>query len=143
MNNIIFMFYTESEAFGGSLSVAYAVPMLDQFIKMYGGKMAGIHPVDADYSANVANTYSTLEDAQAAYPRHEWMYMDATGTRFLDEYVHPADNVVYVAGHDRFGYGRSDLSNGVKIKLRTIQSDFDGHALPTLITVACDRWART
>lgn len=138
--SVIYLYYTEDANFGGSLSAAFAVPMLDQFALMYGGELACIHPVNTDYPATVATQFATLEDAQKAYPSHEWLYLDHNASDSLDDYVHPADNVVYVAGHDRDGFGSSVI--GRSVKLKTLQVPFVGHAIPSLIALACDRRSR-
>lgn len=135
--SVIYLYYTEGDDFGGSLSAAYAVPMLDYFLKMLGGQRACVHPVDADYNTSANDSYDTLEDAQAAYPDHEWIYLDASAEMHISEYRHQLDNVVYAVGHDRFGYGDSTIGQTVKV------TEFDGHAIPSLIAAVADRWSRS
>ncbi len=134
---VVFLYHTEGTDFGGNLSAAFAIPMLDQFLKMVGGVRACVHPADADYKTSASDTYDTLEDVQAAYPDHEWVYLDPTATDELKDFVHPVGDTVYVVGHDRYGYGDSAL-NGTRLKIM----DFVGHAIPCLIAAACDRWSK-
>ncbi len=134
--SVIYLYYTEDDDFGGSLSTAFAVPMLDQFLSMFGGQRACVHPVDADYKASAKDSYNTLEDAQAAYPDHEWIYLDRNATTHISEYQHPLDNVVYVVGHDADGYGDSSIGKTIKV------TKLDGHAIPCLISAVTDRWSR-
>lgn len=131
------MFHTEDESFGGLSSI----PILDQFASMYGYELAGIHPTNAGYLPRIKPTYATLEHAWKIYHKHLWVYLTPNAETYIDEYDHPRE-AVYVVGHDRFGYGETNLDNGFKIKLRTVKP-FVGHAIPTLIAVACDRWTRT
>lgn len=136
--SVVYLYYTEGVASGGSVSSAFAVPMLEQFLKMFGGERACIHPADADYNASSPDSYDTLEDAQAAYPDHVWVYLDSASETHISAYQHESDNVVYVVGHDQSGYGDSTIT-GQTIKV--IGSV--GHAIPCLIAVAVDRWSRS
>ena len=138
---VVFLFYTEDENIGSTLSAAQAVPMLDQFVYMFGGQYAAIHPKDADYPPKVHTTYPSLAVAQKAYPNHNWVILDPNAKKYLDEFTHPKENVVYLVGHDAGGF-QGKAPKGTKVKLRTIQDNFEGYAIPTLIATACDRWVR-
>ena len=135
--SVIYLYHTEDEDFGG-MSAGQAVPMLDQFLKMFGGMRACIHPTDADYSTSASTSYDTLEDAQAAYPDHAWVYLDPTATDKLETFVHPTGDTVYVVGHDAHGYGDSVLE-GTRLKIM----NFVGHAIPCLIAAICDRGSKS
>lgn len=139
--SVKYLYYTESEAFGGNLSTAHSIPWIDQLTLMYGGSFACIHPDRADYEASARETYPTLLAAQAAYPSHTWIYLDQSAPTYIDELVHPADDVVYVVGHDLDGY-RGEALNGNSYKMRVLPPDFEGHAVVCLSLVAMDRWTR-
>lgn len=139
---VIYLFYTEDDDYAGNLSPNMTIPMLDQFTYMFGGEYVAIHPKDADYPPRVPKTFPTLEDAKREYSDYKWFYLDSKAETYLDEITHPQDNVVYAVGHDRIGFGKSKL-NGEKVRLRTIQPDFEGYSIATLISVICDRWTIT
>lgn len=140
--SVKYLYYTESTATGGALSAAYAVTALDQVLAMFGGERMAIHPKDADYESSAGESFSTLESAQAAYPLHQWLYLDAVSDAYLDALDPPADNVVYAVGHDLTGYGGEEL-NGKTYKLRTLRTEpFQGHAMIMLSVSAIDRWTR-
>jgi len=135
---VIYLFYTEDDDRGGVLSAASVASILDQFAYMFGGEIACIHPAGADYPAVAPTVVESLEQAQAAHPDHEWVYLDPTATKHVSEYQHPADNVVYVAGHDDTGYGDSETP-GTHVRVM----EGEGHAIPCLIALCCDRWSRS
>ncbi len=138
--SIVYLYHTEDSEKGGTLSAAGAgtVSMLDQFLKMFGGVRACVHPVEAEYKPTASTSYDTLADAQAAYLDHEWVYLDPTATDTLADFVHPVGNTVYVVGHDEYGYGDLVLK-GTRLKIM----DVVGFAIPCLIAAVCDRWSKS
>jgi len=60
-----------------------------------------------------------LDEALAAYPDHQWVFLHPDADTFLDEFEHPDGQVMYAIGSDFDGFGRpvGDLP-GVKVKLR-------------------------
>jgi len=136
--SVKYLYYTEDANTGGGLSAAYAVPLLDQILKMYGGERMCVHPTDADYKATSDEQYFSLAHAQSAYPDHTWIYLDHRADEYLEN--HPDDNAVYAVGHDLTGY--DGTKNGLSYRLRTIIPDFEGHAMVCLAMACADRWIR-
>jgi len=142
---IKYIFHTEGDEFGGMLSMATpaSTSFADQLCYLYGGELACIHPEDADYDSMCKTQFPTLEAVQETYPNYTFVYFDPTATTYLDEFNHPEDNVVYVVGHDNYGFGDSDISNGTKIKLRTLHPEpFEAHAFSCLSSAIQDRWSK-
>jgi len=139
--SVVFLCYTEDTGTGGNLSTAFSIPMLDQFMYMFGWELVGIHPEGADYPPRISKIFPTLSKARDEYPHHSWVFLDPTATFFLDQYSHPKDDVVYAVGHDLTGFGDEPLE-GTSVRLRVKPEPFEGHAVPCLIAAACHRWAR-
>ena len=141
--SVVYLYHSEDSDFGGFLSAASLIPVLDQYCYMFGGERAAIHPADAEYPSWSETEYATLEEAYEAYPDHTWIYLDPHATKYLDEMdAHPLDDVVYLAGHDDYGY-KDTTFIGERYKLRMAGNDFEGHAIPCLVAALCDRWSRS
>lgn len=137
--NLIYLYYTEDPSIGGALSSSNCISMLDQFIYMVGsGERACIHPINAEYSATSQNVFNTLEEAHEKYKKYNWVYLDPKAKESLSTFLHPKGDTVYVVGHDSEGYGKSKLI-GKQIKIM----NFEGHALPCLISALVDRWSKS
>lgn len=66
--------------------------------------------------------YPTV-DAAIADPDHAgdtWVWLHADADMYLDEFEHPAENVIYCVGSDYDGFDGKSISElpGVKLKLR-------------------------
>lgn len=55
-----------------------------------------------------------------------WIYLSAQGKKSLQEFEHPADNVVYCIGSDAYGFGE-DVSMHETLRLFTPDPDSEEH----------------
>jgi tRNA(Leu) C34 or U34 (ribose-2'-O)-methylase TrmL len=71
----------------------------------------------------------------------QWVWLDETGNINLDEFEHPADNVVYVLGQEQNGFG-SCITKGAHVYVRT-PTTLDSILSPSVIVplLCYDRWA--
>lgn len=127
---------------GGVLGAGNAVPMLEQFLAMYGGERMCIHPMDADYLPTAPEVYPTIEDALAAYPDHLWVFLDASAPHCLDELHLPADSVVFAAGHDANGFGDLSMLGRIRCQIRSLMPGVEGHAMIMLAAACAHYWER-
>ena len=71
-----------------------------------------------------AKRFATIADAIADPDLSEltWIFLDACGETYLDEYEHPADDVVYCIGSDFDGFDGTphDELPGTLLKLRQV-----------------------
>lgn len=65
------------------------------------------------------HTYSTLEEAITAYPDARFVAFEEDGETRLRDFVHPADNIIYIIG-DNYWRGTSNMPEGIpKIRIDT------------------------
>jgi hypothetical protein len=84
-----------------------------------------IHPVVIDLagrnrlSDKPPFNFRSLQDAHDSphLAGYTWVWLKANGAVYLDEFAHPADNVIYCIGDDQTGFQGLDLP-GPSIKLR-------------------------
>lgn len=85
----------------------------------------GVYPamVDLEKLFRRKNThpfnFRTLEEALAdpIFDGFTWVWLDANGTTYVDEFAHPVDNVIYCIGHDASGFQKVEAA-GPRIKIR-------------------------
>jgi hypothetical protein len=75
--------------------------------------------------------YHSLRDVlqDARFHGHTFVWLDHTATVFLDEFTHPADDVVYCIGSDRDGFGGVEWE-GPRVKLRLTGEFFAAFVVP-------------
>ena len=96
----------------------------------------GVHPVIIDPKKihNRSDTppfyFRSLEEALAhpAFLGCSWVWMDANGSTYLDEFVHPQDNVIYCIGDDMTGF-QNVQHDGARIKVRPFDRDVDSNGI--------------
>ncbi len=116
---------------------------IDQWLGMFNFSTIVIDRV-GDF-AHVSNVYGTLDDAWAdpQWRSYTWVYMRADDTLpLLDEYAHPADNVIYCVGSDSVGFdGKTDAElNGDVLTIRSQQIGRSYYAA-TIVPIICyDAW---
>lgn len=87
---------------------------------------SGFEPIVIDLDASWPDTkcdfiYTSLAEALVC-PRLAgctWVWFDPDGETILDEYEHPADNVIYCIGSDFTGFGEHapDPANKMRIRM--------------------------
>jgi hypothetical protein len=102
-----------------------------------------VHPVCIDLaeklprSDNSPYNFRSLSEAMAHphFDGHTWVWLAAGGDTYLDEYDHPADNVIYCIGDDLTGF-QDEIGQGVTIKLRPPKNEISDEAEWWAVTVA-------
>jgi len=90
--------------------------------------------------------FPTIDEAlaDARFKDHTWVWLALTdGANYLDEYKHPADEVIYCVGSDFDGFDGKDPSKlpGPKLKLRQIHKRIgEWYATTVVPLVAYDRF---
>jgi hypothetical protein len=137
---ILFITINENPEFAG----IQAYPdLLDQVCTMCGYDWGYL-----DLYGDLAETPTVWTSLQAmwddpALADHDWVYFDGEGEQYIDEFEHPAEDVVYVTGANEGGYRdeADNLSNGTILKMRTTLPERNTwHVGPILLTALTSRW---
>jgi hypothetical protein len=101
--------------------------LLDRHAAYFGVSTIVIDPDGRFHRGAVPPAFDTLDQAQAAYSDHVWVWLCASGSLLLDEFAHPAgDNVIYAFGHNVDGMGPEfDDREGDKVRLRNPEVIWD------------------
>jgi hypothetical protein len=85
-----------------------------------------IDPGGRFHRDQVPAAYDTLEQAKAAYPDHEWVWLCCNGSIILDDFEHPQGDVIYAFGANVDGAGPEfDDEVGPKVRLRSPEVVWD------------------
>ena len=76
----------------------------------------------------------TMKDALASplFEDVQWIYFDPNSRLFLDELEHPSGDVVYALGSDYFGFGVTELPEGISVAVRGLPETWAGMCVPCL-----------
>jgi len=76
--------------------------------------MVGLEHLIIDKSKNMrktnGNVFYSIEEAIAAFPDYEFVFMDRYAKTKHTEFIHPKDNVIYCVGSDDDGFQGLDLT---------------------------------
>jgi hypothetical protein len=111
--------------------------LVEQYESMFGWPIDGIGPGENC-------KWKTFEEAKTdpLFDGYTWVYFDQRGKTLHSRLEHPADNVVYVAGHDSRGWAPYGLPNdGITVKLDVVK-DREYHGMPVIVMAAVDRQAK-
>jgi hypothetical protein len=94
-----------------------------------------IHPVAVDFSGERTRDeeppywFHSIAEAQAhpAFAGYTWVWLTAEGDTYLDEYPHPADNVVYCIGDNVVGF-QGGMGDGPRLKVRPMNPEIPDNA---------------
>lgn len=118
----------------------------DMVCAMYGYHLRVID-TEGGLRALSREPYVDLDEAltDPRFDGWQWVFADADGATPLEEFQHPADNVVYVFGHDVNGFDRDvSLLPGSTVSLKSVHSSsYEHHALACLATMAVHRFYQT
>ena len=63
----------------------------------------------------------------------QWVYFDPNARLRLDELEHPTGDVVYALGSDYFGFGATELPEGVSVSILGLPETWAGMCVPCLV----------
>lgn len=116
---------------------------IDLICGMYGYQLRHIDLV-GDMLEKSSEPYKNLDEAlkDPLYKNYAWVFVDHRAKKFLDEFEHPIDNVIYVFGSDSSGFDRPvDKLPGKTVKLKSVHSDdYEHWSLACAATVAVHRF---
>jgi hypothetical protein len=123
------------------------IPWADWWGSMYGLRPIIIDPTGKWKTSKdgLLRAYESLDHAIADpdFKFHTWVWMDANGAVFLDEFDHPQAAAIYCVGSNLHGFGRPvEELGGISVKIRTPQEERQGEwwSAMCLPAVAYDRW---
>lgn len=114
-------------------------PLLNKYVALFGMRGITIDP-SGQRKRDTALRFASVAEAMAS-PLLEgltWVWLDPRGEKYLDEYEHPKDDVVYCVGDDVIGFDGMSFEEipGEKIKVRDWGETFAACVVPM---VAYDR----
>ena len=112
-------------------------PCIDRYMNEYGILPMIVDPMTAGESKQVP-IFATVEEAHAAYGHLTWVWLDANGDVALDEFTHPADDVVYALGSNASGFG-GFTADGPRVVVRPYSEIYAEMCVPI---VCHDRWLK-
>ena len=133
------LFYYEDDT-----GVETNISFIDQMVAMFWYEWFFI---DRTGTKRGTRKFSSLDQA-IADPRFAgctWIYLDVNATKYLEDLVHPKDNVVYVIGSDTVGYDEKTIKqrNGKSYKLKTKDLNREYYAAAVIPYVMAQRWHKT
>lgn len=115
----------------------------DMLCAMYGYHLRIVDQV-GDLLKLSREPYADLDEAltDPRFAGWTWVFFDPDGNTALEDFTHPADDVVYVFGGDIDGFDRDvALLPGETIQLKSVHSQtYQHHALACVSTVATHRF---
>ena len=143
-SSVYFLFYMDSDS-PTPFDWQSIMVRADQIISMYQWKIVIVDPMN-----HMKNTVSdnplivrSLNEA-LEHPRLKdltWVWLHPRADRFLQDYVHPDNNVIYCVGSDEIGFdsqSTEDLSGDV-LRVWTPDSNREYYAETVLQIVVYDR----
>ncbi len=115
----------------------------DMLCAMYGYHLRNVDQV-GDLLKLSREPYANLDEAlvDPRFAGWTWVFLDPNGATALEDFTHPADDVVYVFGGDIDGFDRDvSLLPGATIQLKSVYPEtHKHHALACVSTVATHRF---
>ncbi len=119
-------------------------PFVDQFLGMFNYQ-GWVIDRERDWPDRT-RAFTSLDEAWAhpGFVGYQWVYFSSDAPTWLDEYVHPIDNVVYVIGSDDDGYDGKPLRElrGAVLSIRGWEPGRNYYAATCVPIICYDRWLR-
>lgn len=110
----------------------------DMFMNKFAG-LFGMNGLTVNLTGGKGGDYTSIREAlqDKALAGHAWVWLDPKGDDgFLDEVVHPKEDVVYCIGHETVGFEglTFDQLPGTKVQLRRAGfGEWNAHIVAPLV----------